>query len=120
MLFIALSWERRDRCMIHNFLHIFFISLFVADHIRGYADHAVFQSASRDRSGVRCEDGLVLSSRPVHPCTRSSHPRSGALFSGFIARSRQPVLSITTFSAQKHFSLNFDCIEVKFYVILTS
>ena len=106
--------------MIQYFLYIFFISLFVADHIRGYADHSVFQSASRDRSGVRCEDGLVLSSKPVHPCTRSLHPRSGALFSGFIARSRQPVLSITTFSAQKHFSLNFDCIEVKFYVILTS
>ena len=106
--------------MIQYFQHLFFNSLIVADHIRGYADHAVFQSASRDRSGVRCEDGLVLSSRPVHPCTRSSHHRSGALFSGFIARSRQPVLSITTFSAQKHFSLNFDCIEVKFYVILTS
>ena len=106
--------------MIQYFLHIFFISLFVADRIRGYADHAVFQFASRDRSGVRCEDGLVLSSGPVHPCSRSSHRRSGALFSGFIARSRQPILSITTFSAQKHFSPNFDCLEVKFYVILTS
>ena len=100
--------------------YIFFVSLFVADHIWGHADHVLFWSASRDWSGLRCEDRVVLSSRPVYPRARSLHHRSGALPSGFIARSCQPVLSITSISTQKHFSLNLEYLEVKFYVILTS
>ena len=63
---------------------------------------------------------MVLSSRSVYPRARSLHPSSGALPSGFIARSCQPVLSITSISTQKHFSLNLEYLEVKFYVILTS
>ena len=63
---------------------------------------------------------MVLSSRPVYPRARSLHPSSGALPSGFVARSCQPVLSLTSISTQKHFSLNLEYLEVKFYVILTS
>ena len=63
---------------------------------------------------------MVLSSRPVYPRARSLHPSSGALPSGIIARSCQPVLSLTSISTQKHFSLNLEYLEVKFYVILTS
>ena len=63
---------------------------------------------------------MVLPTRSVHPRARSLHPSSGALSSGFVARSCQPVLSVTSISTQKHFSLNLEYLEVKFYVILTS
>ena len=83
-----------------------FVYLFVADHLWRYANDVFLWPASRDGSGIRCQDRMVLSSWSAHPHTRSLHSSAAALPSGRVARSCQPILSLTPLNTQKHFSHN--------------
>ena len=94
-------------------LPTYFVSLFVADHLWRYANHVFLWSASRDGSGIRCQDRMVLSSWSAHPHTRSLHSSAASLPSGWVARSSQPVLLLMWITTSEQFSCDVTYINFK-------
>ena len=94
-----------------------FVYLFVADHLWRYANDVFLWPASRDGSGIRCQDRMVLSSWSAHPCTWSLHSSAAALPSGRVARSSQPILLLTSITTHKHFSRNIAYLKLKSCVL---